>query len=40
MCLDSFWKASKRNNLMSKSRVLHSKEAAYIHNRSKNELCY
>ena len=40
MCLDSFFKASKGNNLIFKLRAFHSVGAAYIHDRSKNELAH
>ena len=40
MCLDSFLKASKGNNLISKSRALHTVGVAYINDRSKNELAH
>ena len=40
MCLDSFLKASKGNNRISKSRAFHSVGAAYINDRSKNELAH
>ena len=40
MWLDSFLKASKGNNRISKSRVFHSVGAAYINDRSKNELAH
>ena len=38
MCLESFLKASKVNNRISKSRAFHSVGAEYINDRSKNEL--
>ena len=40
MCLDTFWKASKGNNQISKSRAFHSVGAAYINDQSKNELAH
>ena len=40
MCHDSFFKASKGNTQISKSTVFHSVGAAYINDRSKNELAY
>ena len=40
MCLNSFFKASKGNNIISNSRAFHSVGAAYINDRSKNELPY
>ena len=40
MSLDSFLEASQGNNLMSKSRVLHSVGATYINDRSKNLLAH
>ena len=40
MCLDSFLKASKGNNRISESREFHSVGAAYINDRSKNELAH
>ena len=38
MCLDSFSKSSKRNNIISKSSAFHSVGAAYINDRSTNKL--
>ena len=40
MCLDSFLKASKGNDRISKSMAFHSVGAAYINDRSKNELAH
>ena len=40
MCLDSFLKASKGNNRISKSMAFHSVGAAYINDRSKNEFAH
>ena len=40
MCLDSFLKESKGNNLISKSRTFHNIGAAYTKDRSKNELAH
>ena len=40
MCLDSFLKASKGNNLISTSRAFHNVGAAYTKDRSKNELAH
>ena len=40
MCLDSFLKASKGNNRISKSMAFHSVGTAYINDRSKNELAH
>ena len=40
MGLDSFLKASRGNNRISKSRAFHSVGAAYINDRSKNELAH
>ena len=40
MCLDSFLKALKGNNLISKSRVFHNVGAAYTNDRSKNEFAH
>ena len=41
ICLDSFiLKASKGNNLISKSRAFHNVGAACINDRSKNELSH
>ena len=40
MCLDSFLKASKGNKQIYKSRAFHSVGAAYINERSKNELAH
>ena len=40
MCLDSFLKASNGNNRISKSRAFHNVGAAYINDRSKNELAH
>ena len=39
MCLDTFLKASKGNNRISKSRAFHSVGTAYINDRS-NELAH
>ena len=38
MCLNSFLKASKGNNRISKSRAFHNVGAAYTKDLSKNEL--
>ena len=38
MCLDTFFKVSKGNNLISKSRALHNVGAAYTKDISRNEL--
>ena len=38
MCLDSFLKASKGNNRISKSRAFHNVGAAYPKDLSENEL--
>ena len=38
MCFDSFLKASKGNNRISKSRAFQNVGAAYINDRSKNAL--
>ena len=40
MCLDSFLKASKANNRISKSRAFHNVGAAYTKDLSKNELAH
>ena len=40
MCLDSFFKATKGNNLISKSRAFHNVGAAYTKDLSKNELAH
>ena len=40
MCLTLFWKASKGNNRISKSRAFHSVGAVYINDRSNNELAH
>ena len=40
MCLDSFLKASKGYNRISKSRAFHGVGTAYINDRSKNELAH
>ena len=40
MCFDTFLKVSKDNNLISKSRAFHNVGAAYINDRSKNELAH
>ena len=40
MCLDSFFKASKGNNRISKSRAFHNVGAAYTKDLSKNELAH
>ena len=40
MCLDTFLKVSKGNNLISKSRAFHNVGAAYINDLSKNELAH
>ena len=40
MWLDTFFKVSKGNNLISKSSVFHRVGAAYINDRSKNELAH
>ena len=40
MCLDSFLKASKSNNLTYKSRAFHNVGAAYTKDLSKNELAH
>ena len=40
MCIDSFFKASKGNNRISKSRAFHSVGATYINDRPKNELAH
>ena len=40
MCFESFLKASKSNNLISKSRAFHNVEAAYTKDRSKKELAH
>ena len=40
MCLDSFLKASKGNNRISKSRAFHNVGAAYTKDLSKNELVH
>ena len=40
MCLDTFLKVSKGNNLISKSRAFHNVGAAYTKDLSKNELAH
>ena len=40
MCLNTFLKSSKGNNRISKSMAFHSVGAAYINDRSKNELAH
>ena len=40
MCLNSFLKASKGNNRISKSRAFYNVEAAYTKDISKNELAH
>ena len=40
MCLNSFLKVSKGNNLISKSRAFHNVGAAYTKDLSKNELAH
>ena len=40
MRLDSFLKASKGNNVISKSRAFHNVGAAYTKDRSNNELAH
>ena len=40
MCLNSFLKASKGNNRISKSRAFHNVGAAYTKDLSKNELVH
>ena len=40
MCLNSFLKASKGNNRISKSRAFHHVGAAYTKDISKNELAH
>ena len=40
MCLNSFLKASKGNNRISKSRAFHNVGAAYTKDLSKNELAH
>ena len=40
MCLNSFLKASKDNNRISKSRTFHNVGAAYTRDLSKNELAH
>ena len=40
MCLNSFFKASKGNNRISKSRAFHNVGAAYTKYLSKNELAH
>ena len=40
MCLDSFLKASKGNNRISKSRAFHNVGAAYTKDLSKNEFAH
>ena len=40
MCLNSFLKASKGNNRISKSRAFHNVGAAYTNDLSKNELAH
>ena len=40
MCLDSFLKASKGNNQISKSRAFHNVGAAYTKDLPKNELAH
>ena len=40
MCLDTFLKVSKGNNLLSKSRASHNVGAAYTKDLSKNELAH
>ena len=40
MCLDSFLKASKGINLISKSRAFHNVGAEHTKDRSKNELAH
>ena len=40
MCLNSFLKASKGNNRISKSRAFHNFGAAYTKDLSKNELAH
>ena len=40
MCLNTFFKASKGNNRISKSRAFHNVGAAYTKDLSKNELAH
>ena len=40
MCLDSFFESILGNNILSKSMSFHSVGAAYINDRSKNELAH
>ena len=40
MCLNSFLKASKGNNRISKSRAFHNVGAAYTKDLSKNEIAH
>ena len=40
MCLDTFLKVSKANNLISKSRAFHNVGAAYTKDLPKNELAH
>ena len=40
MCLDTFFKVSKGNNLISKSNAFHNVGAAYTKDLSKNELAH
>ena len=40
MCLDTFLKVSKGNDLISKSRAFHNVGAAYTKDISKNELAH
>ena len=40
MCLDTFLKVSKGNNLISKSMTFHNVGAAYTKDLSKNELAH
>ena len=40
MCLDTFLKVSKGNNLISKSRAFHNVGAAYTKDLSNNELAH
>ena len=40
MCLDTFLKVSKGNNLISKSRAFHNVGAPYTQDLSKNELAH
>ena len=40
MCLNSFLKAAKGNNQISKSRAFHNVGAAYTKDLSKNELAH